>query len=104
MNVAILLTIVEKVGNDVFAIPICEKIDGSGWYDTYKCRSEPFEESSRGLVDIDISDSLKSAMSRIETDRITHTEEYALSRRNYTASPSIAVIIALILSSLHLLH
>ena len=49
-----LFSIVELVGNDLFAISVGEEVDRPRWYNTNKCGSQALKERTRRLLLIDI--------------------------------------------------
>ena len=50
VHVRVFFPVIERVGDDVLAVPICEEVHRTRWDDPDESRSKTFEESSGGLV------------------------------------------------------
>ena len=54
MDPCVLLAVVELRRKDVFAVPVCPKVDRACGDDAYEGWAEAFEEGSRGFVVVDV--------------------------------------------------
>lgn len=55
MHIGVLTTFIESIGDDVFAIAVCEEVEGARGDDANKRWSKTFEERARRFVLVDIT-------------------------------------------------